>query len=77
MPRRTGWSWNLIRRLPDWVVRMRIIALKRREQTEDIKGEIADCEQQLSFRVFSRSVRKIYIEMFGEPFPEGRVWPRK
>ena len=67
MPRKSGWSWKYICCLPGWIVRLRIAVLKQREQTEDIKGEIADCEQQLSYIEFIKSIKLIVKTHFGYP----------
>jgi len=76
-PRKSGWPWSLMRCLPDWVLRIRIAVLKRRSQTEDVKGEIADCEELLRFWAFRREVCEAYVRFWKEPYPEGPVWPIK
>ncbi|MHB9019737.1 MAG: hypothetical protein ACYC3G_02595 [Minisyncoccota bacterium] len=76
-PRKGGWPWKLICRLLGWIVRMRMVVLKRREQTEDVKGEISDCEELLSFWAFQRDVREVYERVWKEPYPDGPVWPIK
>ena len=75
---RSGWQWNLLRYLPDWVLKMRIAFLKNiLKRKQDIEDEISDCEELISFRSFRREVKEAYIQMFHEPFPEGPVWPIK
>lgn len=75
--RTSGWSPWLLRQLPCWVLKIRIAVLKKREQTEDVKGEISECEHEVSFLDFQKKVRKLYVEMFQEPYPDGPVWPKK
>jgi hypothetical protein len=70
MPRKNGWSWKFICRLPGWIVRIRIAVLKRREQTEEVQGEIADCELQLSYIAFKNFTEAVYVNVFKEPFPQ-------
>ena len=75
---RSGWQWNLLRRLPDWALKMRIVFLKnilsRKQSMED---EISDCKELLDSRARQRQTEGIYIRLFHERYPKGPVWPIK
>ena len=53
-----GWPWKLIVCLPSWILKIRLIILKRCEQTLDVKDEIVDCEFQLTYIFFRKACRK-------------------